>query len=45
MRQDSEKDAIKQVTQGNFNEGNASGQERIGENSTVNFWFPSTSDK
>jgi hypothetical protein len=33
------------VEQGNFNERNALGQECIGENSKVNFWFPSTRKK
>jgi len=40
VRHDSDKDVVKQVTQGSFNEGNASGQEWIGENSTVKFWSP-----
>jgi hypothetical protein len=41
----SQRGAVKQVKQGNFNEWIASGQERTGENSKVNFWIPPTSDK
>jgi hypothetical protein len=44
VRRDSEKDVVKQVLQGNFNECNASEQEGIRENSKLNSWFPS-SDK